>query len=413
MTDYIGAWDCKYCGTKGIEGYIYDCPGCSHPRSKDVKFYLPKNPKVATPEQMSLMGNDPNWYCEHCDSGNKDANSDCWNCGAERGSSPNHKTSVYLDDAIPHSDEEIDVVPSYSDQEYPRTTNIRLADSDNDEDDSDESYTTRYVYEQPKNYNYEKKEEFDLVPYLKFAGSVLLVLLIGYLVYQFFFNTHDVPAYVKGFSWSQNVVIEEYKTFHEEGWNIPSGGREIRHETRKSGEQKVHDGYATESYTDTCYRSESVASTCTRSVYHSRTCTRDNGNGSFSSYECGSTSTETYGCTKTEQVAYSCTKTRQKELYHYEDVFGTWYFYDIERWTNIANYPTSGNDHSPYYDTSYQVVGNNFRRIEQPGNYKVYFSCEETGDFERSYNLDSWKSFEINQKHLVTVNFFKTILDVK
>ena len=110
MADYVGNWDCSYCGTKGIAGYIYDCPGCDHPRPKNVKFYLPENPQLATSEQMELMGHDPNWYCTYCDSGNKDSNTHCWNCGGEKGNAPSHKTTDYQPNEEPHSSKDVDDV---------------------------------------------------------------------------------------------------------------------------------------------------------------------------------------------------------------------------------------------------------------------------------------------------------------
>lgn len=413
MTDYVGNWDCQYCGHAGIDGYVYDCPGCGRPRSRNVHFYLPNNPEVATPEQMAMMGNDPNWYCEHCDSGNKDDNTTCWNCGAERGSSPSHQRRVYVGDDVPHSADQVEETTSYDpdDEEVKPYTKANF-----DAEQSVYDKTPYYLRPQlePLHQSYKDMQLATKVTKRVVIGaSIVLILLLSYLVYQFFFSTHQVSAYVSGFSWSRDVAIQQYKTLHEESWSVPAGGRTTATQRRQSGTRRVSDGYTTEFYTDTCYRYESVPSTCYRTVYNSRTCTSDNGNGSFSTYDCGSSSTESYSCTKSESVPYSCTKTRQKELYHYEPVYSTWYFYDIDRWVTIKDYPTKATNHNPYYDPVIAPAGDEYRRIEQTGTYTTYFTCEEVGDFDKNYSLGEWSKQNIGDEYVVTTNYWKVVLNVQ
>lgn len=395
MTDYVGLWDCHYCGEKGIEGYTYDCPGCGRPRAKDVRFYLPTSPKVATPEQMALMGHDPNWYCLYCGSGNKDENTTCWNCGAEKGAAPEHQRHVYMDDDVPHSEEEAEV-----------DTPVETA-----------NYTEPESWEP---YREALRETIKKAQVTTQTGKrvlvgigVALVFLLAFLLYQFFFNTHTASAYIDGFSWKRNVAFQEYKTLHEEGWSVPAGGRTTGSTRKQNGTVRISDGYTTESYTDTCYRYETQMDTCYRSVYNPRTCTSDNGNGSFSTYDCGSSSTESYSCSKSVSVPYSCTKTRQVEQYHYEPTYGTWYYYDIDRWVTTSNYPTEASDHSPYYSKEPTASGDKERLIDQPGVYTTYFVCDETGDFSRNYDLNDWSSQKIGDEYTVTTNYWKVVLNVE
>jgi hypothetical protein len=379
MADFVMVWNCSYCRTKGILGYIYSCSGCGHPRPKGVKFYMPEPMIEATPDQMALMGgHDPNWYCEHCDSGNVATDSKCWSCGAEKGSSPSHQQRVYTEDELPHSEEEV---------------------PDGNQVISHPSAVTHYGQGTNDFYGLVEKRNGKRTVFGEDGRMRLKVgigaglIFMALLTYFLFFRTHEVLATVSGFSWTQNVALEEYQTLHEEGWSVPAGGRETRSETRQSGWRTVHDGYRTETYSDTCYRT----------VYESKTCYRDNGNGSSSSYDCGGSSSE----------GYSCTKTRSVEITHQEPVYGTWHFYDIERWVNIGNYPTSGDDHKPYFDQDVQAEGDKQRRVEQTGSYIVHFACQETGNFDRSYDLDTWMKIRLGQEFIASVNALNVILDVR
>ena len=55
MVTKVGRWDCPYCKTKGNPGYEYECSGCEHPRPLGIKFYLPEDAPIATPEQKTKL----------------------------------------------------------------------------------------------------------------------------------------------------------------------------------------------------------------------------------------------------------------------------------------------------------------------------------------------------------------------
>jgi hypothetical protein len=339
------------------------------------------------------MGTDPNWYCSSCESGNKDENDRCWNCGAPRGSdSVQHERRVYQPGEAPSSTEEA--------EEMAKTV---LPEPEIEQVIEDDPYNPQPSYSEVEEYSsssYMQSEDYsppvawdeNKIPWLKYsliAAGVLSVLL---LVYLFFIRTTEHVATVEGFSWSRIVAIEEYQTFHEEGWSVPFGGRETGSSIRQSGTVKVSDGWHSEQVADTCYKT----------VHHSQTCSRDDGNGGFSDVDCSYDTTESYSCTKTIQV----------EDYHYDPVYDTWYSYDIERWTVISRYPTSGQDRSPYYDPV-QPVGDKQRRVEDRGVYTVYFVCEGIDPFDRKYDLAEWNTFDYGQEHLIKVNAFKVVLEVK
>lgn len=394
MATKVGSWDCPYCGHKGNLGYEYECAGCEHPRPKGIRFYLPENAPVATPEQKAKMGNDPNWYCAYCECGNKDTENRCWKCGAPRGSdSVQHRTRVYVGNDIPRSVEEAELMekmvsPEAEKSYIPDEDPYNPAISESEENTPDQSITLSEFSEDVSDdeVKAERKKRWVIV------GSALVALLVLLGIYFFFIRTTEQTAVVDGFSWSQNVVIEEYQTHHKEGWTIPIGGRETGSDIRQSGTERISDGYHMETRMDTCYRPITVH----------QTCTRDNGNGSFDPYDCSYLSEEPYSCPKDFPV----------EDYHYEPVFSVWYFYDIDEWTMIGNYPTSGNDRSPYFDDA-QPSGDLQRRIEQTGTYTVYFSSEDLEPFSRTYDVETWRMFDYGQKHKIIVNAFKIVLEVK
>jgi len=237
-------------------------------------------------------------------------------------------------------------------------------------------------------------------------------------------------VFISGYNWTQNVAVQEFQVVHDSSWSAhPSDAYNVTEEYRDTGhDEKVHDGWTTETYMDTCYRTETYMDTCTRSVYDSRTCTgtRDNGDGSFDSYsyECGSYTTESYSCSQTREVPYSCTKTREVELYHYEDIYDWYYTYDVNRWVTIKNYPTSGVDKNPYFYTDFKLkdpysggepkLGQQ-QKFEQTGEYSITFLCEnkkvgKEGYFARKYELETWKRFEKGGNYEIKTNYFGSIL---
>lgn len=133
------------------------------------------------------------------------------------------------------------------------------------------------------------------------GGIFVSIIIVGLLIYNYFFKTHVETVIVTAMPWTQSLRIEEYQLFHEQGWSVPgeipgynSAGRQTNVEIRKSGDRKVHDGWTTETVPDTCYESVTVSDTCTGSRYVSETCYSNNGDGSSDSYECGSSESYTY-----------------------------------------------------------------------------------------------------------------------
>lgn len=425
MARTLGAWDCEYCGTKKMWGNEFDCKNCGRPRSRGVRFYLPDDAPEVTPEIAEQLGSgDPNWYCNHCDSGNKDDNTHCWNCGALEGTSPEHE------------------VREYSEGETPETTREAQEADDDDKSwvDFREQEEDRSVRNQTHSairptggalslpHSFRDISGSSRKGIFTITGVVLGLAVLAFAAYQFFFNTHEELVTVSGFDWSQSVTVQEYQAFHESSWSThPTDAYNVLSVYKDTGrDQKIHDGYETVPYQDTCYKPVEVPSTCTRQVFESKTCDRDNGDGSFTEYECGGNVPEPYSCTKTEQEPYSCTKERQEELYHYEDIEDWYYEYDINKWITINTFPTSGTDHNPFYYSDFSLKNpyngsgvpqlGQRQKFEEPGTYGITFFCEANtgvgndGYFSQEYPFSDWKNFFPGIDYPIEVNVFDKIL---
>jgi len=435
MTRTLGAWDCSYCKTKKILGNVFDCPGCGHPRPRGVRFYQIPNAPIVTPEIAAQLGSgDPNWYCDWCDSGNKDNNQKCWKCGAERGTAPSHEVKRFLqDEAVPQSTEEAEASDpdGKSWVEEPKVPAVPIPIPINNDDEEESSYIDSSDNEE---LGIQSSNNTGLGKIKPFAiGALILVgiAVVSFFIYQLFFNSHEEMVRVSGFNWTQSVTVQEYRTVRESSWSsTPSGAYDIYSDYRDTGrDEKIHDGWDTVEYEDTCYKTEDYPDTCTDSKYVSDSCTSttDNGDGSFDTdtYECGGYESFTYSCTKSRQVPYSCTKTRQEERYHYEDIYDWYYEYNIDKWVSIANYATSGNDHNPHYFSDFVLSdpydGYSPPRLGQqqqflvPGDYYVTFLCDnhkvgDEGYFTRKYSESDWALFNYEVGYPIEVNFFNGVL---
>jgi hypothetical protein len=420
MARIVMFWDCPYCRTKKIPGYIRECvDGCGHPRPRKIFFYHSKPPTIASQAEEALFGKpDPNWYCEGCDSGNREEDSACWKCGTTRTvKSAVHEVrkDIHSKDLYYSAKEAEEIGKKIAPE--PQKEWVPLDDLYNPQsgvpkngDDSLKDYQEKSPYSIENNPSNPKR--LNLKTSLIIGGVITGLVVLSLLVYNFFMRTHIEPVTVTDMNWSQSVHIEEYQTFHEGSWSIPIGGRQTSTEPRVSGQEKIHDGWTTEEVQTTCYRDVQVSGTCTGTRNVPDTCYTDNGDGSSTSYDCSYSESYDYSCTETESQSYSCTETQQVELYHYKDIISLWYFYDIDRWTTIGTYPTSGTGLEVFYDPVLPI-GDKQRRIEDGGTYTVTFASDKVKPFSSTYDLATYLTFDIGQTHEAVVNFFKVILEVR
>lgn len=254
MTRRLGAWDCSYCSHKKILGNIFDCPGCGHPRPRGVRFYqIPDGPIVTPAIAKQLGSGGPNWYCEHCDSGNRDNEDKCMDCGAPKGSSPSHKVTKYRQgEHVPQSTEEAEQSdPGGKSWVEPVVATSGTGSSKPSRRESYSASNSRGFINSVKDLLPVDFDNSQFMPYVIGVATVAALILTLSLVYQIFFKTHTETVQVRSYNWSQTLTVQEYQIVHESSWSTyPSGAYNIVSDYRDTGrDEKIHDGWDTEEYT--------------------------------------------------------------------------------------------------------------------------------------------------------------------
>ena len=285
MADKIvmGYWDCPSCGSTGIPGTTYDCPNCGRQRGKETKFYM-KAGKVEYVPGHKVVGAD--WYCEYCGALNTAARTTCENCGAPKAESK--------DDYFSLKEQKPKPAPS------PVQNNIQASPDQN------------------------KKIPIWMWIVLGLVVSVILSNVLS----AWFNKPRDYTFDVQEMTWENSIEIEDYRTFRESDWNLPSGARLAYTASEIRSYESVLDHY------------ESV--TKSRTVQdggHYETSYSDNGDGTFTEHE-------TYVPDYTTEYYEE-----DEPVYRQEPIYDTKYYYDIDRWTYEKTETASGNDKNPYWPT--------------------------------------------------------------
>ncbi|WP_455721262.1 hypothetical protein [Agathobacter sp.] len=360
-----GYWDCPYCSSKDIDGLKDYCPNCGVHKPKDVKYHLKgdisteetySKSQVAeednlTKEELSKAGiseeecdgNHKEWVCDFCGSLNNWADDTCASCGAQR------------------EDAEFEYGGEKRGQQDTSAAQNTI-------------HKTELVQEQQHDTSMdskpEKKSFFKRKKKTLIATAVVMAILA---VVTVLFFPYKNKVTVDGFSWERNIALEEYKTVQESDWSVPSGGRVYDERTEIKSYVSVVDHY------------ETVWETKTREVYdHDETTTTytDNGNGTFTE---NTTSTPVYR-TETYQESH------EEPVYRQDPVYATKYYYDIDKWVDTGkDYPSSGDDHEPYWNEDYKPLEENFRDTDRTEKYVVHFDNNKSD--ERDF--DEWNALQI------------------
>ena len=162
---------------------------------------------------------------------------------------------------------------------------------------------------------------------------------------------------VNSFSWTYEMSVEEYKTVKDSGWDVPNGGRIYNQYKKKHGTKTVFDGYDSDG------------------------------------------------------------KPKTKE----EDVYDTYFEYEIEKWKFKTNIITVGNDRNPYFkEYNFHRADANTVSIgdERCGNtYQHHFvhGVDNEGNFKQ-YEIDEtrWHELEIGGKIKIShFRFGDNVLSMK
>ena len=357
MADRIikGYWDCPHCGNKGIDGLVDICPSCGSAKDKNVRYYMKSVEEVSDEEltkaglsREEADGEHREWICAYCGSLNNYSDQICAHCGADKKEKEQdyggdtHKT-IYIKDSRGQFKK------TAPDEEIPK-----------------ETYQTRQSVETPPKRGNSKA----------FLG--ILIALAAVLAVLFW--PHTTSEAITGFSWNRSVTVEEMQTFSESGWTLPDGARLTDSKREMSGYRQVIDHY------------ETVYVTKTRDVidhYDTSYEYTDNGNGTFSEHEVQTPvyRTETYE------------EPEEQPVYRDEPVYQTKYYYDIDRWTEVKTYETSGEDHEAYWSDEYTLESDqrDTQRSEQ------YFTIYNETDEQRT-TYDRWEKQNIGDGIYITRN---------
>ncbi len=368
MADRIvmGYWDCKYCGTNGIEGIRRDCPNCGHPRDKDVKFYMKSksheevvaNNDYLSDKQAATKGKGPDWECSFCGALNSTLSNSCKSCGhlrdesdvdyfrmraredaengtgAERSSYLNHDAAGYGSDT-----------PIFSTGK----TNVRV-------------------------------ENLEGSNWKKILLAVIALLVICGIVWSAIPHTKTLQVLNK--NWEYHIQIEEYRYVADSGWDLPSGADLNRTASEIHHYNSVIDHYETK----TRYYEERV-----QSGSHTEYSYSDNGDGTFTEHS--------YSVPDYDYVTRS--ETYQDPVYVQVPVYRTKYYYHLWRWVYKREVKTSGVNDEPYYGD--MNLEENERESTKYESYSLDVYDAKKKDDVRTYRINRREWFRLSPGSVIKV----------
>lgn len=427
-----GFWSCKYCGNTDIDGLKDTCPGCGKQKSKDVKYYMKEGiVEEVTAEELSAAGIIPeedkesaaffcdghhkDWVCNYCEQLNNWADTTCVACGSPK----DQATHEYGMDELVKA--ESDAKTSWSRTEMYQQFSKQFAGSNSEtvscrnEKDETKEILTENTTENNKwksvDAQVEGYEDDIVLPPSKWQQWLfahipqIAVALLIITACAFLFWPIKETRYVTGFSWNRTVTVEEERTVKENGWSVPSGGRVYDKKTEIRSYRDVIDHY--ETVTEQKSRRvlshyETVTEQKSRRVIsHYDTSYRDNGNGTFTEQRTPVYTTEYYTDSHQEPVYKTeyYTETRQEPVYRKEPVYDTRYYYEIEKWFDVEDYPSAGQDKAPYWNASY-VLSDKERDSKREENYFVYY--DDHSNTQVSYG--EWTQMELGDGYEIIKN---------
>lgn len=346
---FVGAWDCGYCGRKGISGEERDCPGCGKPRGEDVTFYLDRNRREV--ENPDSVNKNPDWLCSFCGSLNSDSVKTCSSCG--------------------HGRDEGD--PNYFDAK--RTLHKMSLDNGHfDKDDSLSGGFEDLIYEQEE-YKKKEKRRKKLIRAALLGGVLLLCIALALI---FIPKTKTIT--VQELNWERTVAVEQYRTVEDSSWELPDGAYNVteRQEIQSYNHVISHYETHTKQVPVEVYDGDDVSYSYV-----------DLGNGMFEQVE---------HRTPRYRTEYK-TETYEEPVYVDIPVYGTKYYYNIERWVFDHNEETSGTDGRAYF-ANVDVRDGVTRAGDTTERYWITDSNRK--QYKMEYEL--WNSLRIGQT--VTIKTF-------
>lgn len=354
MTIREGRWDCPSCGRTGNLGRHQHCEGCGDPRPERVRFYLPGDaPAVQDPRRLTEAAAGPDRLCDHCGASNRGDAAACSQCGAEldpRRHRPVRLTSV----ATP---------AKFFEASY--------------------QHMKARAAEQP----WPAPRPSYLPRALAGLGALLGVIFLLWLAWGCT-RRYEYPGSVASVRWERWREVEALRTETEEGWRIPSGGRELRRWRAVHHYDQVVDRYETRTRT---VREQT-------GVRQVRSGSRDLDNGYFE---------DVYS---TEPIYESRLESYQEPVYRSEPVYRTRYRYEIDRWRVVRTERAAGDDLSP---RNPEVTLARGERLGRAGERYTVALRAAAQDYRREVGLAEFSDYRPGRPCTVVVNWFNVLCEVR
>lgn len=328
-------WTCESCRKQNL-GNKQFCEFCGSPKKADTKFEMPKGPEEAQRVDNEYLKSrnynlNPDWVDPYTNTLNPD------------------NVDHALGSGAPKSESKEDYFDKHPEIPRPKPPKIKIVDNGRDYKlvDDDPPRPPKPPRKPPSPPTIDINISFSDIDW----GKILLILggvaLLGFLIWL---GVRWKSGTITDEKWKTFTEVEEYKSFHKNGWDYPSDAYDITYESRiytyKDSITGYHDEveYYTErvcvgSHEETEYYTERV---CVGSHEESSTEYRDLGNGMAEEI------TTTWDVPDYEDVQRSRTRT----VPDYEDVqrsrtisvpdivevpvYRRYYYYTIDRWVNIA-----------------------------------------------------------------------------
>ncbi|MGH1337819.1 MAG: hypothetical protein ACRBFS_16990 [Aureispira sp.] len=336
MSVYVGRWDCKSCGHKGILGPETECSSCGSDRPKDVQFYMvDASEQVQEDRVLKQARAGADWRCSYCGQNNAATTTICKDCG---------NTKADGDATL--------AVRTYDAEEVP-VSGKKAKRS-----------------EEEKNSPPQKKSK-------RGCGIAALVGLIIIGVLFYFGRSKEILVTVEGFSWERNIATEQERLVEEEDWKVPNRGNQLKSFRAIHHYDQILDHYETRT------RTKKRATGTERYVCGKR----DLGNGYFEDKYCDRTLYESYE----EQY--------EEPIYRKEPVYKTKYRYSIYRWQKAPPLTTEGSDHNPQWPNTRAIEQDPRRRTtKQSGNYSITVRDDEGQVHAHTIPFEKWQPLQQGQQ---------------
>lgn len=345
-------WNCSDCDTKGILGRHKNCPNCGSPREKgEMKMHCDKTAAPVTdPALLDLAHAGADWFCPHCNAGNKGNGNTCSSCGAPR----------YEEPTVTPPALKSPVTPKKNPAPYSRPT------------------APVFTREEVQGVFGDKKGKYK--KQLIFGAIALVgILLSGFLVWAC--QTHEVEGKVVSQSWGHTAMLQQWTQITVREWEHRTmEAREvppIEGEHERAGMEKIFGSCRDEHYEDERYvcGSHQECTPRTRSEsYDCGTTYSDNGNGF--------TTASTRTCTRTVPDGETC---RSVNDYCTRPIYKSKCDYRTQEWKVIQSIPISGSGSVITWKDP--VVEGDGQRIRYKVDYDIVLSYHDRGkDKSHAFN---------------------------